>query len=79
MSALHDRAFDRGLISFDEGRKLLVSDRLKNGEPNKVIRVSILDLEGKELEGAERYAPDPLAWPITGRESLRRQVGHEQH
>lgn len=61
MSALHDRAFDRGLISFDEGRRLLVSDRLKHGEPNKVIRVSILDLEGRELEGAERYAPDPLA------------------
>lgn len=61
LSALHDRAFDRGLISFDAQNRLLISDRLKQGQPNKVIRSSILDFEGKTLEVAQRFAPDPTA------------------
>ncbi|MDQ3024065.1 MAG: HNH endonuclease [bacterium] len=61
LSALHDRAFDRGLISFDEAGQLLVSQKLKEGRPNAVIQASILELEGKPLDVAKRFAPDPLA------------------
>lgn len=61
LSALHDRAFDRGLISFDEARRMLVSAQLKQGQPNELLRTAILEFEGKTLDGAERYSPDPLA------------------
>ena len=61
LSALHDRAFDRGLIAFDEGRAMLVSDRLKSASQNEVVRVGFLELEGKVLEASSRYAPDPGA------------------
>jgi hypothetical protein len=61
LSALHDRAFDRGLIAFDEGRAMLVSDRLKSASQNEVVRVGFLELEGRVLEASSRYAPDPGA------------------
>jgi predicted restriction endonuclease len=61
LSALHDKAFDRGLISLDEARRLLVSEKLKNGKRNEIIKTAILEFEGKELEALARYAPDPQA------------------
>jgi len=61
LSTLHDRAFDRGLITFDEQLGLVASSSLKNGNPNKVIRAAILEFEGKPLETAERFNPDPVA------------------
>lgn len=61
LSALHDRAFDRGLISFDDAHALLVSDKLKQGKPNSVLRVAVLEFEGKQMEGVDRFAPDPAA------------------
>jgi putative restriction endonuclease len=61
LSALHDRAFDRGLISFSDAGQLLVSDKLKTKTPNEVIRGSILEFEGRDLIAGEKFAPDPLA------------------
>jgi putative restriction endonuclease len=61
LSALHDRAFDRGLISFDEAGALLVSAKLKDGKPNSVIRAAVLEYEGKPLDAGDRFAPDPQA------------------
>jgi putative restriction endonuclease len=61
LSALHDRAFDRGLITVDDGLALVVSPRLKTKQPNSVIRTAILEFEGKPLSKAERFAPDPEA------------------
>jgi putative restriction endonuclease len=61
LTALHDRAFDRGLISFDEAHNLLVAHKLKEGKANEVIRVAVLELEGKKMETVGRFAPDPVA------------------
>jgi len=61
LSALHDRAFDRGLITVDDALSLVISPRLKTKQPNPVIRTAILEFEGKQLSKAERFAPDPQA------------------
>jgi len=61
LNALLDRAFDRGLITFDEQLRTIVSDRLKEqADPPWPLT----GLEGKPLAPPTRWVPDPdaLAW-----------------
>lgn len=64
LCALHDRAFDRGLITLDEGLRVLVSSRLKLADPTPIHREALLAIEGDELQRPSRFAPDEaaLAW-----------------
>lgn len=61
LSALHDRAFDRGLITFDDDLRVVVSGRLRVGKPSEIHRIALLQIEGRRLRLPTRYAPDPLA------------------
>lgn len=61
LNALYDRAFDRGLISFDTSWQLIVSPRLKTGNPPIIQRQTLLDMEGQALRMPERFTPDPEA------------------
>ena len=65
LSALHDRAFDRGLITFDERLRLVCSKGLRGGsrgaEVGTLHRVALLDVEGCALRTPTRYGPDPVA------------------
>jgi len=61
LSALHDRAFDRGFITFDEDLRVVISGRLRVGKPTEIHRVALLGIEGKRLRLPTRYAPDPAA------------------
>lgn len=58
LCVLHDRAFDRGLMSVDADSRLLISKRLKTANPAPVHRVGFLDLEGKRINLPERFLPD---------------------
>lgn len=61
LSALHDRAFDRGLIAVDEDFRILLSGRLRIGCPPEFHRVGLLEIEGRRLRIPTRYAPDQAA------------------
>jgi hypothetical protein len=61
LNALYDRAFDRGLITFDESLHVVVSPRLHMDDPPLAQRQAFLDLEGKPLHLPYRFAPDPVA------------------
>lgn len=61
LSALHDRAFDRGLITFDEDFRVVLSGQLRVGSPSEIHRVALLRIEGKPLRLPTRYAPDLAA------------------
>lgn len=61
LSVLHDRAFDRGFITFDDDLRIVLSGRLRIGKPTDVHRVSLLEIEGKRLRMPTRYRPDPGA------------------
>jgi len=61
LSALHDRAFDRGLITFDENFRVVVSGRLRIGNPSEIHRMALLKIEGKPIRMPTRFAPDPDA------------------
>lgn len=62
LNALFDRAFDRGLISFDDARRLLCAKSLKRKK--SAARRMLLDHEGSALRTPERApaALDALRW-----------------
>lgn len=56
LSALHDRAFDKGLITIADDFKIMVSEELKRTNEPFVSEV-LLPLEGRLIELPERFMP----------------------
>jgi predicted restriction endonuclease len=61
LNALYDRAFDRGLITFDASLRVVLSRRLRNGGAPGLHREALLGLDGRKLRLPSRFAPDPAA------------------
>jgi len=61
LNALHDRAFDRHLITLDEDYRLVVSSFLKKNEIPELQSAGFSELEGVTLMLPHRFAPDPCA------------------
>ena len=57
LSALHDRAFDRGLITFDADLRLLLSPELDRS-PSPFISQAFATYAGQRIELPEKFAPD---------------------
>jgi predicted restriction endonuclease len=65
LSSLHDKAFDRGLLTFDADSRLILSAPLRAAaRGNAAGEANFLKLEGQPLRLPERFLPDPaaLAW-----------------
>jgi predicted restriction endonuclease len=60
LCVLHDRAFDRGLMSVDADSRLLISKRLKKKNPSPLHRVGFLELEGERINLPGRFLPDEI-------------------
>ena len=57
LSAIHDKAFDRGLITVSEDFNILVSEELmRRDEP--FVKKLFLPLRKKRIELPERFVPD---------------------
>jgi hypothetical protein len=56
LSAIHDRAFDKGLITLSDEFKIVVSDELK-GRNDPFLKEVILPLQDKPIELPERFLP----------------------
>ena len=61
LNALLDRAFDRGLFTFDDGLRVVVSQRWRGIEPGVAARLDLADLHGRPLSAPSRFEPDPEA------------------
>ena len=63
LSAIHDRAFDKGLITLTDDFKIVVSKELKRKKEPFVTEV-LLPLDGRTIEPPERFAPQAefIAW-----------------
>jgi len=63
LNALHDRAFDRGLVTFGEKLELVVSPALKDAPgvlgDGADVRGLLLDRAGATLRVPEAFAPSP--------------------
>lgn len=57
LSALHDRAFDQGLIALSEEFTVRVSDQLKL-RADSFARSALVGIEGREIVLPERFVPD---------------------
>lgn len=58
LAAHFDRAFDRGLIAFDRGSRLMISPALKRYGLNPAIQAEFLRREGTPLICPDRFPPD---------------------
>jgi putative restriction endonuclease len=59
LSALHDAAFDAGLIALDEERTVVLSKRLKRFFPQHTLELNFVPFEGRSIQLPERLAePD---------------------
>lgn len=61
LCALHDRAFDQGLLALDEKLRVLVSSRLQVKNASLVHREALLNIHGQPMTPPTRYEPDPAA------------------
>ncbi|MFP8965233.1 HNH endonuclease [Pokkaliibacter sp. CJK22405] len=58
LSALHDRAFDQGMICLDNEFKVQVSERLKASD-NRFMSTSLLVFAGQPIQLPDKFQPDP--------------------
>ena len=58
LSAIHDRAFDKGLICLADDFTIIISDGLKRCL-DVFVKEVFLPLNGKKIEPPERFAPQP--------------------
>ena len=61
LNALHDKAFDQRLVTFDEKHRMVVSSELKKGNIPGFQLSNFSNFEGTKLTLPHRFAPDPLA------------------
>ncbi len=61
---MYDRAFDRGLIGFDESMRVILSPRLRIGNPPILHRQALLELDGRAAVPSGAVCADPaaIAW-----------------
>ncbi|GAA0697509.1 HNH endonuclease [Marinobacterium maritimum] len=57
LSALFDRAFDQGLMTFDEDWRVVLSPQLQKPEP--AHKHLFLAIKGQRMELPERFSPNP--------------------
>lgn len=57
LSRLHDAAFDRGLITFDEEFRLVLSATIKDSTTNQVMQLAFSAFEGKTICLPNRFRP----------------------
>ena len=60
LSSLYDKAFDKGLISFNDNGKVLFSRKLKNNVGKDYYDKYFTSIEGKLLAEPYKYHPNPL-------------------
>ncbi|MEX1095973.1 MAG: HNH endonuclease signature motif containing protein [Planctomycetales bacterium] len=74
LHALYDRAFDRGLLTFDEALRVVVSPELAVAEATPLHRSTLLEIAGTPLRPPDRFHPDPAALDYHRREVFRGKV-----
>lgn len=64
LSILYDKAFDQGLISFDEESRVLFSNRLLDNVGKDYFNQYFLPIRGKSLAETRKYSVNPafLEW-----------------
>ncbi|HOE42818.1 MAG TPA: HNH endonuclease [Rhodoferax sp.] len=56
LSAIHDRAFDKGLMTLSDDLKIVISEVLKRSD-DVFVRDVLMPLNGRMIESPERFTP----------------------
>lgn len=79
LCALHDRAFDRGMMSVDDDLSILVSKKLL--DTSKAVdmhHVAFVAIRGQRMTLPSRFAPDPAALSYHRKHRFERSDSHDQ-
>lgn len=57
LSALHDRAFDKGLITVESNLRIRVSSALRNLANNEFANTALISLDGKVILTPSKFSP----------------------
>ena len=71
LNSLYDKAFDRGLVTFSDDLKVVISPVLRAQSPSQFHQWALLDIEGASLNLPARFAPDPIDWLSIANMSFR--------
>jgi len=58
LSAIHDRAFDRGLITITTDYRVKVSSKLKSAPITTSLKTFFLNFDGSKIKLPDRFAPE---------------------
>lgn len=61
LCALHDRAFDRGLISIDNDYCVIISKKIKPKRKCQMFEIAFKEMNGKRMKMPDRFFPDQNA------------------
>ncbi len=61
LCVLHDRAFDRGLLTLDSNFQIVLSQRLRKVTGSDLQTAVFTNIEGQEITMPQRFSPDPIA------------------
>lgn len=59
LNAMHDAAFDSGLITLDEDRRVVLSRTLRDATTAEVHQAWFVRYDGQRIADAEKFAPEP--------------------
>ena len=60
LSALYDRAFDRGFISVDENNKIILADKLRQYENEEFYAAHFASIKNQPIRLPEEHLPNPV-------------------
>jgi putative restriction endonuclease len=59
LARTHDAAFDKGLITFDEGYRLIISAYLASFLPDKTLEHDFVAYRGQQMRSPDKFRPNP--------------------
>jgi predicted restriction endonuclease len=64
LSVLHDKAYDRGLLTVLPDYSIAVSSEISKLRDDKFIQDTLISCHGKQIKMPEKFHPDPyfLIW-----------------
>ncbi len=72
LAQTQDAAFDKGLVTFDEDYRLVLSPYLREFLPNETLARNFLDYGGMQIEMPDKFLPDD-GFMLMHREEIFRQ------
>lgn len=71
LARTHDAAFDQGLITFDEGYRLIISAYLASFLPDKTLEHDFVAYRGQQMHSPDKFRPNPDFLRIHREENFR--------